>query len=188
MSGEVSRYYLLGSGRFADAGPVRPALLLGISVVLIIVSRSPIVIAVSAIFALIGLSTTVQRPRQEARVLCAVARELSVAQPAHRGEIPYGNIASAENPGVTQGSIGQWIGNAAVAWNHLFGGDFPRVGAKGETNTSVLVIRLKKYAWSFMPPFMIPKKSLRLIVDGAESLRAELLERLPLVRPTSETS
>lgn len=103
-------------------------------------------------------------------------------------KIPYGNIASAENPGVTQGSIGQWIGNAAVAWNHLFGGDFPRVGAKGETNTSVLVIRLKKYAWSFMPPFMIPKKSLRLIVDGAESLRAELLERLPLVRPTSETS
>lgn len=145
--------------------------------------------AVSAVSALIGLYALFRDREKRPGSFVELQEDYLLLNLLTEVKIPYGNIATAENPKFTQGPIGQWVGNAVVAWNHLFGGDFPRVGAKGEVNTSVLVIRLKKYTWSFIPfpPFMVPKRRWRLMIDGAESLRAELLEKLANNSSTSDT-
>jgi hypothetical protein len=172
---ELARYYFLGGGsRTADWTRLRPLVVVGLSIGIAVVWRSPFVLAVSAILAACGVLALL-RPGRPGLYVELLDEHLNINL-LFRTRVRYDNISSADHPIMKHGILMRIAYNCAVAINRIAGGDYPWAPNKGEADTTTVEVKFRRAIWT--PLLLFPRKSWRLTVENAESLRSELVERL----------
>jgi len=174
---DPSRYYFVG----VTVGiPTRywSALLVISSVILMAMVRTPAGFAVFGIFILGGAYGLV-RPAQP-NFFVEVRETTLLINVLTRIEIRYEDIGTADFYRHKKGKVVRAVTNSGVALSRLFGGDLPGIGRPGDIARDTIELKFVRVIWIYapVPPFLIPRRSWRLRVYEADTLKEELARKL----------
>ena len=181
---ESARFYFAGF-RVGNVARLWSALMLAFSLTMAVVVGTWLGAVILGLLALIAAYGLI-RPAQRDFFVEAGERHVEI-KVLSSNKIRYKEISAIEFYQFKHGEVLRTLDNFGVAFNHFFGGQLPKVGARGEIDRSRLELKFTKRIWIHvpLPPFRIPKRTsilLPLTIDDAESLRLKISEKL---RPAS---
>jgi len=177
-SEEPLRYYFAGIA-VTPLNRYWSAFLIVLNVFLMALVRTVYAYVIFGLFALGGLYGLTRPAKPGFFVELWRERLLINALTSH--SVACRDIASADLYVHKNGAAVRRILNFSVWLSRLFGGQERYVGEPGEVDEDTVEVKFAKTLWMYMPfpPFILPRRSWRLRVEDAASLRDEINRRLP---------